>query len=84
MSNTCVTNPVSSTRVVDISIDWKNITPPDCLSLNDSLQTIVTELDTHLNQQYVLNCLTPATNDTVPEGLTHVIAADDGIFNALA
>lgn len=64
MSNTCVTNPVNAIQVIDVNVDWGNITPPTCLGLNNSLQTIVDTVNTHLDTQYTVNCLTPVSNTT--------------------
>ena len=64
MSNYCVTNPIDSSQVININVDWGDITPPTCLSLNDSLQAILTSLNNHYNRQYTLNCITPIANNT--------------------
>lgn len=64
MSITCVTNPINAIQVTDVNVTWGSITPPTCLSLNDSLQTILDSINDHYDQQYTLNCLTPIANNT--------------------
>ncbi len=72
MSNTSVTNPVDASQVINVNVNWGNITAPTCPNLNNSLQTILDTVNGDLDTQYTLNCLTPVTNST-PDVLQSLI-----------